>query len=86
MAAIKNHELDENKEWIDRAAYESRYQLLDGLADWYVHETTRIDDALTRITEGRYGACLGCHKPIEPHRFADRRLFRSCFHTKSTEP
>ena len=60
--------VDENKEWIDRAAYESRCQLLDSLADWYVHETTRIDDALTRITEGRYGVCLGCHAPIEPHR------------------
>lgn len=60
--------VDENKEWIDRAAYESRCQLLDSLADWYVHETTRIDGALTRITEGRYGVCLGCHEPIEPHR------------------
>jgi DnaK suppressor protein len=60
--------VDENKEWIDRAAYESRCHLLDSLADWYVHETTRIDDALTRITEGRYGVCLGCHEPIEPHR------------------
>ena len=60
--------VDENKESIDRAAYESRCQLLDSLADWYVHETTRVDDALTRITEGRYGVCLGCHEPIEPHR------------------
>jgi DnaK suppressor protein len=60
--------VDENKEWIDRAASESRCHLLDSLADWYVHETTRIDDALTRITEGRYGVCLGCHEPIEPHR------------------
>ena len=58
----------ENKEWIDRAAYESRCQLLDSLADWYVHETTRIDDALTRITKGRYGSCLGCLEAIEPHR------------------
>src|SRR4029434_299595 len=62
--------VDENKEWIDRAAYESRCHLLDSLADWYVHETTRIDDALTRITEGRYGVCLGCHEPIETHRLA----------------
>ena len=53
--------VDENKEWIDRAAHERRCQLLDGLADWYVHETARIDDALTRITEGRYGLCIRYH-------------------------
>jgi len=60
--------VEENKEWIDRAAYESRCHMLDSLADWYVHETTRVDDALTRITEARYGACLGCREPIDPLR------------------
>jgi hypothetical protein len=35
------------------AAYESRCHLLDSLADWYVHELTRVDDALTPITQGR---------------------------------
>jgi DnaK suppressor protein len=64
----EQHTVEENKEWIDRAAYESRCHLLESLAGWYLRETTRIDDALTRITEGRYGACLGCQEPIEPHR------------------
>ena len=35
------------------AAYESRCHLLDSFADWYVHELTRVDDALTRITQGK---------------------------------
>jgi RNA polymerase-binding transcription factor DksA len=60
--------VDENKEWIDKAAYESRCHLLGSLADWYTHETARIDDALIRISEGRYGVCLGCRAPIEPRR------------------
>lgn len=60
--------VDENKDWIDTAAYESRCYLLDSLAEWYIKETTLIDEALTRITEGRYGICLGCRGRIEPHR------------------
>ena len=35
------------------AAYESRCHLLDSFADWYVHELTRVDHALTRITQGK---------------------------------
>ena len=27
--------------------------LLDSSADWHVHELTRVDDALTRITQGK---------------------------------
>ena len=60
--------VDENTEWIDRAAYESRCQLLDNLADWYADERKRTDAALIRITEGKYGVCLACQEPIEPHR------------------
>jgi len=60
--------VNDNKEIIDRAAYESRLHLLDNLAEWYVNETARIDNALIRIAEGKYGVCLGCHKAIEPSR------------------
>ena len=28
--------VEKNKEWIDRAAYESRCYLLDSLAQWYI--------------------------------------------------
>lgn len=60
--------VDENKEWIDEAAYKSRCALLDSLATWYVDEASRIDDALGRITEGHYGICLSCHEAIDPLR------------------
>lgn len=60
--------VDDNKEWIDHAAYESRVDLLDNLTDWYVKEVARIDDALIRIAEGKYGICLACHGRIEARR------------------
>ncbi len=60
--------VDENKDWIDHAAYKSRVELLGNLADWYAKEMARIDDALTRIAEGKYGVCLACHALIEPRR------------------
>lgn len=58
----------ENKTWIDKAAYVSRCNLLDSLAEWYADEATRVDAALIRIDEGRYGVCCACHAPIESHR------------------
>jgi RNA polymerase-binding transcription factor DksA len=60
--------VDENEDWLDRAAYESRVDLLDNLADWYAKEMVQIDDALARIAEGNYGVCLACHRSIEPER------------------
>ncbi len=60
--------IDENREWIDKAAYESRRHLLSGLADWYANETARIDAALRQITEGRSGVCLRCREPIDARR------------------
>ena len=63
-------EIEENKEWVDKAAYLSRCRLLDSLADWYTNETTRIDSALIRIAEGNYGVRLACHETIAPERLA----------------
>jgi DnaK suppressor protein len=60
--------VDENKDWIDKAAYESRCRLLGSLADWYANETAHINAALMRITESRYGVCLGCRAPIDACR------------------
>jgi RNA polymerase-binding transcription factor DksA len=59
------HTIDESKEWVDQAAYVSRVQLLEGLANWYRNERTRIDDALRRLADGTYGFCIACHEPIE---------------------
>jgi RNA polymerase-binding transcription factor DksA len=64
----QQREIEENKEWVDKAAYLSRCRLLDSLADWYNSETGRIDAALLRIREGRFGVCLACHEPINFQR------------------
>jgi RNA polymerase-binding transcription factor DksA len=29
-----------------------------------------VEAALTRLTEGRYGRCVTCHRPIDPERLA----------------
>jgi RNA polymerase-binding transcription factor DksA len=66
----EQREIDENKEWIDKAAYASRTHLLNNLAEWYLNESDRIDGALIRIAEGNYGVCLACHETIAPERLA----------------
>lgn len=60
--------VDDNTDWMDQAAYESRVDLLDNLIEWYTREAARIDDALIRIAEGKYGLCLACRRPIESAR------------------
>lgn len=60
--------VDENQEWVDQAAQESRINLLVSLNDWYTTETVQIDEALSRIARGKYGICMACHKAIEPRR------------------
>ena len=60
--------VDDNKDWIDHAAYASRVDLLDNLIDWYRIETARIDEALIRISQGKYGVCMACHGAIEARR------------------
>lgn len=70
LTHVRNEQrvVDENKHAIDRSAYKSRLHLLGNLADWYAKETARIDEALTRIAEGKYGICLGCREPIDARR------------------
>ena len=80
----QQREIDENKEWVDKAAYLSRCRLLESLADWYTHETTRIDDALLRITHGNFGVCLACHKPIESQRLESAPEAAFCAECQNT--
>ena len=57
-----------NTEWADQAAYEARLNVLDRLADSFLDEIERIDDALSRRDPRRYGLCLSCHESIEVER------------------
>ncbi|HWP24660.1 MAG TPA: TraR/DksA family transcriptional regulator [Candidatus Binatia bacterium] len=61
-------QVEENTDWLDQAAYESRVRLLDRLTEWSVAELSEIDRALDRIKARTYGLCLACHRPIESER------------------
>ncbi|HTN72863.1 MAG TPA: TraR/DksA C4-type zinc finger protein [Methylomirabilota bacterium] len=64
----EQHEADENNDWLDQAAYNSRVALLDRLTEGYLKENSEIDRAITRINERTYGLCVACHEPIETRR------------------
>src|SRR5215470_18509312 len=64
----EHEEAEQNTEWLDQAAYESRIGLLDCLSGWYIVEMAEIDGALDRIAQNQYGLCLACHNPIETER------------------
>ena len=66
--AKEQREAEQNTDWLDQAAYESRIGLLERLSGWYVQEMSEIDRALDRITENQYGLCLACHSAIEAER------------------
>ena len=60
----QHREVEENSQWIDRAAYETRVDLLDHLTTWYEEEIFQIEKALERADARLYTLCLGCHEPI----------------------
>jgi len=60
--------VEENRQWIDPAAYHSRLDLLNCLTGWYLEERAEIDHALTRIAEKNYGLCRACRQAIDPRR------------------
>ena len=62
--ANEQKQVEQNTDWLDRAAYESRANLLDRLNDWYAAEIGQIDKAIERIERNRYGLCGACHETI----------------------
>ena len=52
----------------DRFAQLSREKVFDYLDRSYGKEIIRVDRALSRGGESRYGVCLGCDEPIESRR------------------
>jgi RNA polymerase-binding transcription factor DksA len=74
-------EVEKNTDWIDRATYQSRVDLLDHLTEWYLKEIAQVEKALRRINDTDYGRCAGCHRPIEPKRletFPEAEFCRAC--------
>lgn len=75
----ERREVEENTEWIDRAAYESRVSLLDGLTTLYRDEMEQIEKAHNRVEERSYGLCLACHEPIDAERLEIYPAAQFCF-------
>jgi RNA polymerase-binding transcription factor DksA len=66
--ANEQKQVEQNTDWLDQAAYESRVNLLDRLSDWYATEIGQIDKAIERFQSNRYGFCAACHQAIEEAR------------------
>ena len=75
----ERQEVEENTEWADRAAYESRVNLLEGLITLYRNEMGQIEKAHGRVEERSYGLCLACHEPIEADRLEIYPAAQFCF-------
>jgi len=75
----ERQEVEENTEWADRAAYESRVNLLEGLITLYRNEMEQIEKAHGRVEERSYGLCLACHEPIEADRLEIYPAAQFCF-------
>jgi len=76
--------VDENEDWLDRAAYESRVDLLDDLTEWYAKEIVQVEGALARFAQGKYGICLACHRRIEAERLDTAPEASFCASCQST--
>ncbi len=61
-------QVEQNTDWLDQAAYESRVSLLDRLSEWYTTEIDQIDKTLSRIKDNKFGLCAACHEPVEAGR------------------
>jgi RNA polymerase-binding transcription factor DksA len=75
----ERREVEENTEWVDRAAHESRLRLLDGLTTLYRYEMEEIEKAHRRVEERSYGLCQACHEPIETDRLEIYPAAQFCF-------
>lgn len=51
---------------------------LAALLDQAQRHLADLDQALTRLSEGRYGRCERCGRPIAPARLAARPAARTC--------
>jgi hypothetical protein len=52
----EQEQVEQNTDWLDQAAYQSRVNLLDRLNEWYINEMHQIDEALLRIRKISMGA------------------------------
>lgn len=56
------------KDWEDRASERQGDEVLEALGQVELAELKKIDAALARIADGRYGTCLKCGEQISEAR------------------
>ena len=77
----ERRQVEQNTQWMDRMAYQSRLRLLDRLSRWYHEEMCQIDQALGG-SKTNYRICSDCHEPIDARRLEVDRNARLCTECK----
>lgn len=77
----ERRQVEQNTQWMDRMAYQSRLSLLDRLTRWYHEEMGQIDQALGG-SKTRYRICADCHEPIDARRLDIDHNARLCTECK----
>jgi hypothetical protein len=62
----ERQEVEENTEWINRAAYESRARLLDSLTSMYRYEMSEIEQAQAELSKAATVSAKRATKPLKP--------------------
>ena len=57
-----------SKDWEELAVERETDEVLESLGNNAAAEITRIDAALTRIEDGKFGFCVKCEDQISPER------------------
>ena len=63
-AGIRHTENELSRNFEDQATERENDEVLDALKDGIGKEIRQIDAALMRISEGSYGICVSCGKPV----------------------
>ncbi len=75
---------EQNPDWVDQAADETTADVIDLLKKRYLAAIDDVDAALDRIQMDRYGLCLACHQPVEPHRLGAAPETKYCSDCQQT--
>lgn len=67
----QQREVEENAEWKDASCERRRRSMLNELNHWYLGAMEKVESALARIAENRYGVCLACNGAVEPEWLDD---------------
>lgn len=81
----KENATDEVRDLADQASDSYDRELAFGLSEAERSRLREVDEALDRITSGKYGTCDNCGKPISSSRLKALPFARLCVDCKSKE-